>query len=49
MLRVQCPMQFCGTPRNITYVQHRFLQENSGSTNTIGVAFHALLLPFKHY
>ena len=31
-----------------TYVQHRFAQAN-GSTNTSSVAFHALVLPSKHY
>ena len=30
-----------------TYVQHRFVQANGGSTNTTRV--HVLLLPSKHY
>ena len=32
-----------------TYVVHRSAQTNGGSTNTTGVAFHAVLLSSKHH
>ena len=51
MLIVQYPMQFSRPPKmSATYDQHRFAKANGGSTNTTRVhAFHALLLPSKHY
>ena len=49
MLRVQCPMQFSGPPRNISNPGSIPLcaGENGGSTNTNRV--HTLLLPSKYY
>ena len=32
-----------------THDEHRFAQANGGSTNIDRVAFHAILLPSKHY